>query len=341
MTLVEHLQELRRRVIISLVAIVIGAIIGFIWYQNTPPGIMPLGEIIRRPYCNIPAEFRADFTNDGTCRLLATGPFEMFMLRFKIGALAGLVLASPVWLYQIWAFITPGLHKNEKRYTFTFVTLAVLLFVAGALLAYFVLDKGLYVLLTIGGEVQVGGLTGHSYYSFLIGLVLIFGVSFELPLIVIMLNIAGLLRYEHVKDKRRGIIVGLFIFAAFMTPGQDPLSMVVLGTSMCLLVELAFQFCRFNDKRKHRERPEWMDVGDEEASSPVGRAQPVGAASPIHASGPVGAAGSTGGTPRASAIARPEPIAPARPVSPPAGNQPAPRTDTPPAYGAGMFDDVL
>ena len=293
MTLVEHLTELRRRVVVSLIAIVIGTVIGFIWYQSAPPGLMPLGEIIRRPYCNLPQDLRADFTHDGSCRLLATGPFEMFMLRLKVGALAGLVLASPVWLLQIWNFITPGLHKNERRNTFTFVALAVALFVAGAALAYFVLDKGLYVLMTMGGEVQVGGLTGQSYYNFLLGLTVVFGVSFELPLIVIMLNLVGVLRYDMVKEKRRIIFVGLFIFAAFMTPGQDPFSMVALGLSMCLLVELAFQFCRIHDKRAGIRTREWAELDDEEASGPIDAPAPIGAAS---------------GLGSANAIDRPAPI---------------------------------
>lgn len=295
MTLVEHLQELRRRVVISLIAIFIGTVIGFIWYQNSPPGMMPLGEIIRRPYCKLPDHLRADFTGDGQCRLLATGPFEMFMLRLKVGALAGLVLSSPVWLLQIWNFITPGLHKNEKRYTFSFVFFAVFLFVAGAILAYFILDQGLQVLMTMGSEVQISALTGQSYYNFLLGLILVFGVSFELPLIIIMLNIAGLIQYEQVRGKRRLICVGLFIFAAFMTPGQDPFSMVVLGLSMCLLVEVAFQFCRFNDKRRNLDRPDWMDLDDEEASGPIEAAAPIGASSavdgvsPLYAPEPVSA----------------------------------------------------
>lgn len=275
MTLVQHLTELRRRLMISLAAMCVGTVVGFIWYQSAPFGMAPLGEIIRGPYCNLPADLRADFTGDGECRLLATTPFEMFMLRLKVGALAGLVLSSPVWLSQIWAFITPGLHRSEKRYTFVFVTLAVTLFVAGAVLAYVVLDKGLYVLMSIGNEFQVAALTGREYYGFLLALVTIFGVSFELPLVIVMLNLAGLLRYEHVKDKRRVIIVGLFIFAAFMTPGQDPFSMVALAASMTLLVELAFQFCRVHDKRAASSRPEWLGLDDDQASGPIAAPAPV------------------------------------------------------------------
>ena len=225
---------------------------------------MPLGEILRGPYCALPPESRADFTDGGKCRLLATGPFEMFMLRLKVGALAGLVLSSPVWLYQIWAFIVPGLHKKERRSTFTFVSLAVLLFVTGAIIAYFVVHYGLSFLLTI-----------------LLALLLIFGVSFEVPLIIAMLNIVGVLEYETIKEKRRIIILVLFVFAAFMTPGQDPFSMVVLALSLTLLVELAMQFAKWNDKRRARKRPEWMDLDDDAASpldsapAPVARPAPV------------------------------------------------------------------
>ncbi len=286
MPLVEHLKELRRRVIISLAAFVVGTVIGFIWYQNAPFGMAPLGEIIRGPYCNLPSDLRADFTGDGECRLLATNPFEMFMLRLKVGALAGMVLSSPVWLTQIWSFITPGLHRNEKRYTFFFVTLAVTLFVLGALLAYFVLDKGLYILMSIGSEFQVAALAGREYYNFLLSLIVIFGVSFELPLTIAMLNLAGILRYEHVRGKRRMIILGLFIFAAFMTPGQDPYSMIALAAAMTVLVELAFQFCRINDRRRAEERPEWMDLDDESASGPISAATPISAPEAVSASAP-------------------------------------------------------
>lgn len=299
MSLVEHLQELRRRVMISLAAVFVGTIIGFIWYQTSPPGVMPLGEIIRGPYCNLPDELRADFSGDGQCRLLATSPFEMFMLRLKVGALAGLVLASPVWLTQIWNFITPGLHKNERRYTFSFVAVAVFLFVAGAVLAYFVLDQGLLVLMSIGSEFQVAALTGGEYYNFLLALIIIFGVSFEVPLILIMLNLVGILRYEHVKDKRRMIVVLIFCFAAVMTPGQDPFSMLALGISICLLVEMAFQFCRIHDKRTGANRPDWMDLDDEQASGPVTSSGAIGAATPVGPSTPVRAS-NIGNAPQAT-----------------------------------------
>ncbi len=297
MSLVEHLQELRRRVIISLLALLAGTIVGFIWYQHAPFGTMPLGEILRGPYCELPPESRADFTRDGECRLLATRPFEMFMLRLKVGALAGLVLSSPVWLYQIWAFIVPGLHKKERRSTFTFVTLAVMLFVLGALIAYFIVGFALEFLMTMGTEFAVSALTGQDYYNFLLGLLVIFGVSFEVPLIIIMLNIVGVLEYQTLKEKRRMIILILFVFAAFMTPGQDPFSMVVLAACLVLLVEMAIQFTRINDKKRQRERPEWMDLDDESASPlntapggtdapvPISRPAPVDAPRPTHTSG--------------------------------------------------------
>ncbi|MEJ5996712.1 twin-arginine translocase subunit TatC [Corynebacterium sp. H130] len=289
MSLVEHIQELRRRILISIAALAVGTVVGFIWYQHSFFGIISLGEILRGPYCKLDPTIRADFTADGTCRLLATAPFEMFMLRLKVGALAGSVLASPVWLAQIWGFVTPGLMKNERKWTFTFVSIAVLLFVAGAGLAYFVMAYGLEVLLQIGDNTQITALSGERYYSFFLALLLVFGVSFEVPLLIIMLNIIGLLEYETLKDKRRLIILALFIFAAFMTPGQDPMSMLALSIALCILVEFALQFCRLNDKRRDRARPDWLDGDDDSASSldltpgGVDGPSPVAPASPVQA----------------------------------------------------------
>lgn len=284
MTIIEHLKELRRRLIICLLAVAATTVVGFVWYQNSAFGLPTLGELMRGPYCELPVHMRITFGPDEECRLLATRPFEMFLLRLKVGAIVGLVLASPVWLYQVWAFITPGLHKTEKRTTFTFVTIAVLLFCAGAVLAYFVLSYGLEFLMGMGDEAQFAALTGQDYFNFLLALLIVFGVSFEVPLLIAALNIVGLLSYDALRDKRRYIAVGLFIFAAFMTPGQDPFSMVAMAIALNVLVELSLQFCRINDKRRGRERPEWMDLDDDESSGAVAAPAPVAPAAPVHAS---------------------------------------------------------
>lgn len=297
MSLVDHIQELRRRVIIALIAVVIGTILGFIWYQYRVGPIDSLGDILRGPYCNLPPEKRADFTNDGECRLIATSPFEMFILRLKVGALAGLVLASPVWLAQIWGFITPGLHKNERRWTFSFVSSAVTLFVLGAILAYFVVSYGLEFLMSMGDEFQVAALSGIQYFNFLLALLIIFGVSFELPLLLVMLNIVGLVSYESLKDKRRLIIVGLFVFAAVMTPGQDPFSMVMLAFALSLLAELAIQFARINDKRRVTERPDWLDGDDETASQLDQTPDDIAPAAPLAGEAAVAASASEAPSP--------------------------------------------
>ncbi|MDO4685621.1 MAG: twin-arginine translocase subunit TatC [Corynebacterium sp.] len=288
MSLVEHIQELRRRLIISLISLGVGTIIGFWWYQNSMFGLPTLGEILRGPYCSLPPEARASFSPDGSCKLLATAPFEMFMLRLKVGALAGAVFASPVWLAQLWGFITPGLLKNERRWTFSFVSIAVVLFVSGAMLAYFVLAYGLEFLLTIGMDSQTTALNGAQYFDLILALLVIFGVSFEVPLIIAMLNIMGLVSYEQLRTKRRLIIMLLAVFAAFMTPGQDPYSMVALGAALVLLVEIAIQFARINDKRRKRHRPDWLDV-DDDASTPISAATSIHPSSGIDATSTIDA----------------------------------------------------
>src|SRR3954468_4104443 len=270
MSLIAHLTELRNRIAKALLALLVATAVAFWWYDHG------LGDFIRAPYCNLPADLRYGGNQDG-CGLLITDVFGGVFIRLKVAFLAGAVLSAPVWLYQLWAFITPGLKRKEKRYGVGFVAVSTLLFAGGAVLAYISLAKGLQVLLSLAGDGVIVALTAQDYIGFVLSLLVAFGVSFEVPLIAVALNLVGVLPYELLAKSRRWIFFLTLVFAAFITPTQDPFTMMLMAGPMIVLFEAAIQIARVVDKRRaRREAAEgFHDVGDDEASPLDPRPSPL------------------------------------------------------------------
>ncbi len=261
MTLVGHLTELRNRLLKVLLALLVATAVAFWWYEHG------LGGFIRAPYCGLAPELRYGGA-DGGCGLLITDVFGGVFIRLKVSFLAGAVLSSPFWLYQLWAFITPGLKRQEKRYGVAFVAVSTLLFVLGAVLAYVSLAAGLELLLSLAGDGVVIALTAQDYIGFVLSLLVAFGVSFEVPLIAVALNLVGVLSYEVLSRSRRWIFFLTIVFAAFVTPTQDPFTMLLMAGPMIVLFELAIQIARIVDRRRVRREAlrSFHDVADDEAS---------------------------------------------------------------------------
>lgn len=261
MSLVAHLTELRDRVGRALLFVLLGTAVSFWWYDHG------LGEFIRAPYCGLPDELRYG-DSAGGCGLLITDVFGGALIRLKISFIVGLVVSAPFWLFQVWRFLTPGLKSDEKRYGLAFVTASSLLFALGALLAYLSLSAGLRLLLGLAGEGVVVALTAQDYIGFVLSLLVAFGVSFELPLIAVGLNLAGVLSYVALSGARRWIFFLTVVFAAFVTPTQDPLTMLAMATPMIILFEAAIQVARLVDRRRARRTAleQFHDVDDDEPS---------------------------------------------------------------------------
>jgi sec-independent protein translocase protein TatC len=262
MPLREHLIELRQRMIKAMFFIVIGMIVGWLLY----PHIL---DILKQPYCDLPPDRRFPPSSEpGKCQLLFTGPLDGFMLRFKVAGIAGLVLSAPFWLYQLWAFITPGLRRNERRWTVVFVFTSTILFACGAVLSYLTISKALLLLVNLAGSGTIAAIEVTRYLGFVMTMLLVFGVSFELPLLVVILNLVGILSARVLLKWQRMAIFLIFVFAAVATPSQDPLSMCMLAVPMCLLYEGSILFAWIHDRRKERRQAleSFHDLSDDEAS---------------------------------------------------------------------------
>jgi len=216
MTLVQHLAELRKRLIFSVAAFVVGAAIAAAFYQG-------MLNVLQHPYCRV---------NPHACGFYVTGPLDPLTLRIQMAAFGGLFIASPVILFQLWRFITPGLHKQEKRYAVPFVIVSIVLFVTGCALAYSVFPHALSFLRHVGGPSLHQILSPNAYLSLILLMMLLFGLTFEFPVVLVGLQMAHVVRPMQLLRAWRYAIIGLTLVSAIFTPSADPLSMLVLDVPL-------------------------------------------------------------------------------------------------------------
>jgi len=252
MALVDHLRELRARLLRSVVVITLALIVALFFYDT-------LLDLVLAPY-NDAKKALGDEVQTKAYIKGATGPI---LLQLKLSGIAALVVTSPYWLYQIWAFIVPGLHPHERKWSRVFAAVAGPLFVAGVAVGYYVLPKGLEVLIGFTPSKLENLVEFGEYFTFFTRMLLVFGVAFEIPLFVVMLNLAGLVSGKALGEHRPWIIVGVFVFAAVATPSTDPFSMLMLAIPMTVLFFASEVVARIIDRRRRRALG---DVPDDEAS---------------------------------------------------------------------------
>lgn len=280
MTLVEHIRELRSRLTKAVLAILVGFVIAFYFNQD-------IFHFIEQPYCDL------NLSGDDKCAFIVLKATDPLLMSMKIALWGGLLLAAPFWLYQLWAFIAPGLHRHERRWAYIFGAIAVPLFFLGAVLASLVVSKGLHFLLTTGA-VQATSLEASNYLTFVTNLVLLFGLSFEFPVLLLLLNFTGMVRGKRMLGWWRVAVIVFFAFAAVTTPDPGPFGMTLLAAALSLLYFFACGIAILNDKRRDRKhRKEYGDLGDDEISEleddrePIEAAEPIAAPSAIDAPTPV------------------------------------------------------
>jgi sec-independent protein translocase protein TatC len=241
MTLVEHLTELRKRLIICVVAVAVGMIIGFVLY----PWVF---DFLLHPYKEVVRQQPSSSAIGG--QLLQTDPLEGFGVRMKTSTYAGIAFAMPVILWQIWKFVTPGLYDHEKRYAVPFVVSALALFLLGAGLAYYTLPRALQFLVDIGGDDLVTAFSPGKYFQLITYMMLAFGIGFEFPIVLIFLQMAGILETDTLRRGRRFAIVGICVLVAVITPSGDPISMLMLSVPMVIFYEVAIVIGSIITKRQ-------------------------------------------------------------------------------------------
>ncbi len=261
MPLVEHLRELYKRTMRSAIGLATATVVCFVFHDF-------LFDVVTEPFETI----RQHYAREGaTVTLNFGGVADPFTYPLKISLLFGVFLSSPVWLYQLWAFVTPGLHAHERRWAIGFLVVAVPLFVGGAVVAYIFLPKGFDLLVGFNPNPQrVANIIGFDrYLSFVSRMLLVFGAAFVSPVFVVLLNIAGVVSARALLHAWRPVTFGSFVFAAVATPSGDPVTMTVLAVPMVLLYFAAVGVCAITDRRRASAPIDGIDyrsLDDDEAS---------------------------------------------------------------------------
>jgi sec-independent protein translocase protein TatC len=223
--------------------------------------------VIERPLCHAVIRGHTGCDTLGVNQLALDGPLDSFYLRVKVAVIVAVILSSPVWLYQIWAFIAPGLYAREKRWSYIFLGTAVPLFLIGITLAYWSLGRSMHYLLGLTPSGVANIIQVDQYMSFVMAMMLAFGIAFLVPLLIIMLNMAGILTHERFRKWRRVMIFAVFLIAGMANPSPDPITMLILGGACAALVEVAEFIVWSHDRRKARLHPDpYADLADDELS---------------------------------------------------------------------------
>ncbi|MGH3279993.1 MAG: twin-arginine translocase subunit TatC [Trebonia sp.] len=264
MPLMDHLRELRNRVVKIALAVIAGAIVSWAFYHQ-------IWDFMQGPYCRAVGYCKL---NDPGHSLVYIGVMDGFYLRIKVSVIAGAIISSPIWLYQLWAFVAPGLHAREKRWTYAFLGTAVPLFGLGCFFAFLAMSRGLEFFVSMSGGLT-NLFTADSYLGYWIAIIVGFGLCFEVPLFLVILNLARVVTHERFRKWRRIIIFLIFVFAGIASPSPDPLTMLMLGGVVVALVEVAEVIIYFNDRRYARNHPDlYADLPDNELA-PLEQPEPV------------------------------------------------------------------
>jgi sec-independent protein translocase protein TatC len=258
MSLIDHLRELRNRVVKIALAVLVGAGVSWAFYNR-------IWAFIQRPYCHA-VHFCQPGLNGHS--LVINGVMDGFYLHIKVSIIAGLIITSPVWLYQLWAFVAPGLYSREKRWTYLFIGTAVPLFGLGCFFAFMAMSRGLdfFIGMSQGFTILY---SADTYIGYWIAMIVGFGLCFEVPLFLVMLNLARIVTHERFKKWRRLIIFLVFVFAGIASPSPDPLTMLMLGGVVVVLVEAAEIFIYLNDRRWIRNHPDPYEGLSDDELSPI------------------------------------------------------------------------